>query len=267
MIAKKVGFVGVGNMGMAIVAGLISRRLIDKSHLWIYDKDQQKTDYAKKQFGVHASSSVEELLQLVEVVILAIKPQDLSAVVGQLKNAERNMVFISILAGVSIQKLAVHLGNDPVIVRAMPNLGAQVGEGVTALCCADAKALELAHAIFQGCGKTISIKEEYFDLVTAVSGSGPAYFFLLIESLTQEAKAAGLGDEAARLLSEQTALGAAQLASQAEESAAELRKQVTSKGGTTEAALKVFETNGFFDIVHQAVKAAKERSKDLGKNS
>ncbi len=262
-IKEKIGLIGVGNMGTAILEGLLEKKLVDAGQITVFDKIGDKASEFSKKWKAALASSNAEVVKKSDAVILAVKPQDLAATAGEIGSVAGKMV-ISILAGMPVAKLSQAMTGARV-VRAMPNLGAKVGQGITAVTSSDKQALAVAEAIFSGCGKTVVLEEKHFDLVTAVSGSGPAYFFLLMELLENAAVKEGLTREQARLLSVQTAVGAGLLAASSSDSPEELRKQVTSKGGTTEAALKVFEQNKIADIVSQAVKAAVDRGKELAK--
>lgn len=266
-IKEKIGILGVGNMGAAILEGLISKKIADPSQVWVCDKIKEKAAQFAAQWKTGIAIDPAGLVSSTDVILLAVKPQDLSEVGFGLKiNLEKKeFTVISILAGTPIAKIKDAVHQKARIVRAMPNLGAQVGEAITALTSIHPGSLELAEKIFSGCGKTLRLEEKYFDLVTAVSGSGPAYFFLLMELLSKEAKAHGLSEKDARELAVQTALGAAKLARNSDLSPAELREKVTSKGGTTAAALKVFEEEGLAAVVSKGLRAALKRGKELSR--
>lgn len=266
-IKEKIGLIGVGNMGTSILEGLLRKKMISPSNIWVYDKIQEKADDFAQRWKVKKALSNEALAGSVDLVLLAVKPQDLKTTADEMRNLRGHFpAVLSILAGTPIEKLQSHFGRDAKIVRSMPNLGAKVGESLTAIAGTEAKPLALAEQIFSACGKVLQLEEKYFDLVTAISGSGPAYFFYVMELLTKEGVRGGLSEEKAKLLAVQTALGAALLASQAAESPEELRKQVTSKGGTTEAALKIFEVQGLPKAFREAVEAARKRGQELSQS-
>ena len=269
-LSERIGVLGVGNMGAAILEGLFKNKLAEPSQVWVCDKIQEKAAEFAKQWKTGIELSPAGLVARTDVILLAVKPQDLPEVGSELKsNSEKKeQTIISILAGTPIQKIKEAVGPRARVVRAMPNLGAKVGEAITALTTEvgaihELPLLQLAEKIFSGCGKTVILKEKFFDLVTAISGSGPAYFFLLMELLAKEAEKEGLPEKVARELAVQTAVGAGLLAKRSEFSPEELKKQVTSKGGTTEAALKVFEKEGLAGIVSRGLRAALERGKEL----
>lgn len=287
MLNQTFGIIGVGNMGLAILEGVIRKKILLPKQIFVHDKISEKGKEAANAYKVNEVKSVEELVGKSEIILLAVKPQDLSETAKDLTGPGFRpkpgpvRVLISILAGTPLEKIRTACrgevsspgsgrGNpaptpEIVLVRAMPNLGAKVGEAITALTSEDAAAIEIAETIFQGCGRTIRLEEKYFDLVTAVSGSGPAYFFLLMELLAKSAVEGGMPEREARLLAVQTAVGAGLLAQQSEDSPEELRKKVTSKGGTTEAALNVLFGKKFPEIMKEAVNAALHRGRELGK--
>ena len=261
---QPIGFIGCGNMGSAIVAGLLAKKVVRKSHIVVFDKDRGKLKSAVHQFGVKAAASDSELVRRSGVIFLAIKPQDLSILGGEIKSfLNRRHTVISILAGTPVAKLKRALRSRAAIVRAMPNLGAQVGESVTAITSLKPSALRIAESIFSSCGNVIQLPERYFDLVTVVSGSGPAYFFLVMELLSKAARKAGLSNKLSDQLAVQTAFGAAKLARLSIHAPAELRKKVTSKKGTTEAALTYFSSKGFEKIFLEGVQRAVKRAREL----
>lgn len=263
-IKEAVGLIGVGNMGTAIVEGLLKKERVHPAQVTVYDKLTGKAQEFSKQWGTHTAKSNEELARLSSIIVLAVKPQDLLETAAEMKPAlGPKHILISILAGVPLAKFREVFGPGPELVRAMPNLGAKVGESMTAITADSDRAFSFAEQIFLGCGKIARLEEKHFDLVTAVSGSGPAYFFLLMELMAQAAQEQGLTAEQARLFAVQTALGAGLLAAASDAAPDELRRRVTSKGGTTEAALKIFEQKKLGETVKEAVLAAVNRGKEL----
>ncbi len=260
---KRIGIIGCGNMGGAILTGLVKNRIVSSSRVKVYDKILPKVKALARRWKVLQGTGNTDVVASSDIVVLAVKPQDLFEAAAEFQRAfTAKHLLITILAGTPIAKVRRAVGSKPKIVRAMPNLGAQVGEAITALA-GDSGGMKLAEAVFSGCGKTVRLSEKYFDLVTAISGSGPAYFFLLMELLAKEAKSHGLSEQVARELAVQTAVGAGLLAKASKFSPAELRKQVTSKGGTTEAALRVFEKKGLAATVSKGLQAALRRGRQL----
>jgi pyrroline-5-carboxylate reductase len=261
---KKIGVVGVGNMGASILEGVLSKRLTTSSRVWVYDVAEPRAKAFAQRHGVGLASSVPELLQKADVVLLAMKPQDFAGFSLEHRSSFRpGQGVISILAGMTTEKIAKALGKNVRVVRAMPNLGAKVGQSMTVICGKNKTGLSFAKTLFAGCGEVVTLPEKMLDLVTAISGSGPAYFFHLMELLADFGVKQGLPSKVAGVLAVQTGLGAALLAKRSKESCAELRQRVTSKRGTTEAALKMLERKKFQTIFQLALKAAVERSRAL----
>lgn len=264
LATKTLGLIGVGNMGTSILEGLIRQSLISGRQVFVYDKFAEKAEAFANRYGLRKAASNAELVRVSDVILLAIKPQDLGAVSEEFKaELKSEKIVISILAGMTLDKLEKTLGNTASIVRAMPNLGAKVGESLTALDGKDNNVLATAETVFSGCGKTVRLPEVHFDMYTALAGSGPAYFFLLMETIEKKALEQGFSPEAARLTAVQTAVGASLAAKAASESTADLRQMVTSKGGTTEAALSVLENGKIRDLFSSAYDAAAARGREL----
>ena len=263
-IKKKIGFIGCGNMGEAILAGLLRNRIVSRSQIHIAEVDAGRRGSLEKKFGVKTTDDLEKVLSRVDVVILAVKPQAMTSL-----NIEggKNKLFISILAGKTIADIKKALGVKKVI-RVMPNLGAIVGESMTAIASsrgASVQSVNIAKAIFSACGEVVTVKESQMDAVTAVSGSGPVYFFYLTELLEKSAIKNGLSKAQAKLLAEQTAFGAIQVLGASLDGAEALKKKVTSKKGTTEAALKTFKQKKMDIAFDQGIRAAIRRGKELSK--
>jgi len=261
---KRIGVVGVGNMGASILEGVLARRLTTPSRVWVYDKAVDKAQSFVKRHHVGKVSSVAELLAKTDVILLAMKPQDFAGFALEHRSSfKKGQGVISILAGMTTEKIAKALGKNVTIVRAMPNLGAKVGQSMTVVCGKNKAALSFAGRLFAGCGEVVTLPEKRLDLVTAVSGSGPAYFFHLMELMTDFGMKHGLPCPVAQTLAVQTGLGAALVAQGSKVSCATLREMVTSKKGTTDAALKVLKRKRFGKIFEQALKAAMDRSREL----
>ena len=261
---KKIGVVGVGNMGASILEGVLSKRLTTPSRVWVYDKALDKAKAFARRHRVGLAASVSELLKKTDVVLLAMKPQDFASFSLEHRSSFRSgQGVISILAGMTTEKIAKALDKNVTIVRAMPNLGAKVGQSMTVICGKTKTGLPFAETLFSGCGEVVTLPEKMLDLVTAISGSGPAYFFHLMELLADFGVKQGLPSKVAGVLAVQTGLGAALLAKSSEESCAELRQRVTSKKGTTEAALKALQRGKFKKIFQRALAAAVSRGRSL----
>ena len=250
-------------MGSAILQGILKNKVCRGSDVWIADKMQGKVKEFCKKNKCRAAQNATEAAQKADIIFLAVKPQDFPETASAIRpflNSRKTV--ISILAGVQIAGLQKQLGSA-VVVRAMPNLGAIVGASVTAICSKNKSAVNSAKSLFEACGAVTVLNEKYFDAVTAVSGSGPAYFFLMMELLQAFAEANGIDPRSARALAVQTALGAGKLAAASAESPSVLRERVTSKKGTTDAALNVLKYRKFPKTFFEALNAAVKRSRQL----
>jgi pyrroline-5-carboxylate reductase len=266
----RIAFVGGGNMAGAMIGGLQSTGVVG-SAITVADPIAEQLARLAERFGVRTTQDNAAAIADADVVVLAVKPQEMGAVATSLARAmtaaPRRRLFISIAAGTRVESLARWLGGATPIVRAMPNRPALIGSGVSALFAGPgvtSAERDAAEKLLATCGVTVWVDaESQLDAVTAVSGSGPAYFFLLIEALETAAIEQGLPPATARRLAVATADGAGRMAAAAPEPPAELRAQVTSKGGTTAAALEVFEAGGLRAMVSRAVAAATQRSAEL----
>ncbi len=260
-VHQKIGLVGVGNMGTSILEGALKNGIASPSQIWVYDKVTAKAKAFAKKTGVKPSPSLKDLMGKVEVILIAMKPQDFGMFAAEnKKHLCPGQVVISILAGMTTEKIRKGFGKSVPVIRVMPNLGAKLGESMTVLSGKDKKGLSFAETFFSGCGKVAMLPEKAMDLVTAMSGSGPAYFFYLMELLADFGVKQGLSPKVAATLAVQTAVGAALLARSSKYSCAQLRQMVTSKKGTTEAALKVLKKGRFGTIFQQGLSAAMKRS-------
>ncbi len=265
-----IAFIGAGNMANALIHGLLGQG-VDAARIHACDIDADKLDTLARETGIRATDMTAAAS--CDVQVLAVKPQVMETVCQQLSGeaGRPDALYVSIAAGITLSALGRWLGEDRAIVRCMPNTPALVGQGATALLAnehVDAAGRQLADGILTAAGMTCWLERESdMNTVTALSGSGPAYFFLLMESMEQAAINMGLDSELARRLAIQTALGAATLAGQGDADPGELRRRVTSPGGTTEQALQQYEEAGFAGIVEQAMRAAAERAQALSGDS
>jgi pyrroline-5-carboxylate reductase len=249
-------------MGSAIIGGTRN-----KYSVCVCEKDAKRRVYLRKHAGV-AVTDLETLMKRSRVLILAVKPQDFEKTLRDIKQyVNKRHLVISIAAGITTKYIEKRLGKAR-IIRAMPNLGVKVGRGMTGIArgkYATAADMHAANAIFKNVGEVLNVAEDKLDAITAVSGSGPAYYFNFIEAFTDSAKQLGLSHKEALLCVQATLAGSSVLYNESDQDAAALRKQVTSKGGTTEAALKVLAKKSYNKIFSQALKAAKKRSKELSR--
>jgi pyrroline-5-carboxylate reductase len=270
---QTIGFVGSGNMAEALIKGIMTAQVFKPENVLISDIRAERLRQLAEKYNVVPCEDNSELAAKVDILILSVKPQNMTEALNSMSGAVRaETLVISIAAGIKVANIAAVLG-DIAIVRVMPNTPALIGQGASALF-ANEKGkpmLERATLIFSSVGKTVVVDDEgLIDAVTAVSGSGPAYYFLLMEEMIRAAVGLGLPANVAKDLVLQTAKGAALLAAEADRSGegpAELRRKVTSPGGTTEAAVKVFTKGQFGPMVEDAIKRACERSRELSTGS
>lgn len=261
-----IGFIGGGNMAASLIGGLINAG-IAAADIYVAEPDSVRLKTLKQQYKINTSTDNNTTLNC-EIVVLAVKPQLLKTVCQQLdRTSLAGTLFISIAAGVTSGDIDRWLNHDVAIVRCMPNTPSLLQTGASGLFAnarvSAAQKLQ-AEKILSAVGIVAWVDDEaQLNAVTAVSGSGPAYFFLLMEAMQQAGEQLGLPAEVAQTLVLQTALGAARMASESERSPAELRQQVTSKGGTTEQAILSFQAANFHQIVFQALQAASDRSISL----
>jgi len=270
MKTNKIGFIGGGNMASSLISGLIASGHAPEQ-IWVSDVNPDTLANLKKQLNVNTTTNNDDVINAVDVVVLAVKPQTLGAVAQSAAALiqQRKPLVVSIAAGINQNSLSRWLGADTAIVRCMPNTPALVLTGATALHANDKVTedqCDLAENILRAVGIALWVEDEAeLDAVTAVSGSGPAYYFLLMEAMEKAALELGLSQETARLLVQQTALGAAKIALESAESPEQLRKRVTSPGGTTQRAIETFEQGGFTELVSKALHAARDRSIEMSK--
>lgn len=268
---KTIGFIGGGNMAQALIEGVLGAGLYKPQDVWVSDVRSERLDDLKAQYGVQTTSDNIELTAQADVIVLSVKPQLMGKVLeGIAGTVKQDVLVISIAAGITTESIRAKLG-EVQIIRVMPNTPALIGAGASGLYNAGATedSMETALDIFSAVGKAVIVENEsLIDAVTAVSGSGPAYFFLLMEEMIKAGVQLGLTEEMAKTLVLQTAKGAALLAESAQqrgEDPAILRQKVTSPGGTTEAALKVMNENMLGEIVLKALTAARNPGQELSK--
>jgi pyrroline-5-carboxylate reductase len=266
---EPIAFIGAGNMARSLIGGLVQDGWPEDA-IWAVDPDAaQRHTISRRWPAVHVQADAAQAVGHADLVVLAVKPQVLRDVARGLAPAvqARRPLVVSIAAGVRIADIERWLGGNLPVVRCMPNTPALVGSGATALTAntrVDAAQKAAAESILRAVGLTVWLDDESgLDAVTALSGSGPAYCFLMMEAMEDAGVQLGLPRETARLLALQTAFGAAKLALESEEDAATLRTRVTSRGGTTEQALRILESGGLRELMARAMTAARDRSREL----
>ncbi len=263
----KITFIGGGNMAVALIGGL-RRQGFSTAAIQVVEPSAESRDRLVESFGVRCAAAVDAAALSSEVLVLAVKPQQMKEAVAPLAGKLGGQLVVSIAAGLRMVDMSRWLGNHKTMVRAMPNTPALIGAGVTALCAdpsVDREGRANAEKVLRAVGSTIWVGDEaQMDAVTAVSGSGPAYVFYFLEAMEAAGVKLGFDAATARQLAVETFVGAARLAEQSSESLSTLRSRVTSKGGTTEAALDAFNANGVAEGIARGIAAADARGRELG---
>jgi len=263
----KIAFLGGGNMARALIGGLLAKGA-DPREISVIELLHAAREKLAAKYGVHASGVPDAATTQADVLVLAVKPQDMRAALSTLPSSLSLKLVISIAAGVRVEALSRWLGGHRRLVRCMPNTPALIGAGIAALYALpeiNAQERQKAETILRAVGEVVWVDDErLLDPVTALSASGPAYVFWFIEQLAASGEKLGLESATSLKLATQMVLGAAKLAAQSAEAPGELRRQVTSKGGTTAAALKVFEEEKLAEKILKALEAASRRGAELG---
>jgi pyrroline-5-carboxylate reductase len=269
LAGKTIGVLGAGNMGEALIAGLVKACIVQPDQIVASRRSEVALAYLKDTYGIRTTRDNADLVRQSDLVILAVKPQVMKEVLEQTATAfHRGQVVISIAAGIGTDLIERHVRNDIPVVRVMPNTPALVGEAMSPYCLgthgSEAQAL-LASEIFSAVGVTVQVEESLMDSVTALSGTGPAYLFYLLEGLIDAGVAMGLPEHLSRALVRQTAYGAAKLVVETPRSPRQLRAQVTSPQGTTHAAMTYLDGQEFLRRLREAVEKARDRAAELGR--
>lgn len=265
---KKIGFLGGGNMGEALIRGIVKTGIVPPQELFVTDVRLDRLEELSRTYGLHTLSDNALLVRRVDVVILAVKPQILKAVLQEIAPATPGKLLVSIAAGVSTTEIRRHLPAGTRLIRCMPNTPALVLEGATALARGRDLApgdLETAQAIFEAVGRVVVLEEEHMDAVTGLSGSGPAYIALVVEALADGGVKVGLDRQTAMTLATQTVLGSARLLLETGAHPGQLKDMVTSPGGTSIAGIHTLEAGGLRRTLIDAVERATLRSRELGR--
>jgi len=269
MKVRRLGIIGCGNMGSAVAVSAAKNTDAGLTRVLVYDKAIRKAERLTRHKKVSIRRSIPSLVKDSDAVIIAVKPQDALSVLDAMgKCVSRSQLVISIMAGVTLKTIAAHIGGGVPSVRVMPNIAAMVGHAVTGMSYNRVVRPDVRAASRRICGSigvTCDLKEHMMDAITAVTGSGPAYVYYFIEALVDAAVELGINKKDALRLVLETMKGSLLLADETAISPAELRKRVTSKGGTTEEAIRVFEKKGLRRIVAMAVGRAAKRSAQLSR--
>ena len=262
---KTIGFIGAGNMAEALIRGLLVNQVLPPQQIIATDVRPERLETLRKLFGIRTGSDNALATRQADLIVLAVKPQQMSTVLKTIQPGP-TALLISIAAGITTARIEQELTGPVRVIRVMPNTPALVGAGAAALCAgrfALPEDLLAAETLLKAVGIVVSVDESQLDAVTALSGSGPAYIFLVTEALIQAGIAAGLTPDVARKLTIQTVFGAALLLRESSEDPAELRRKVTSPGGTTEAAIRVMLARNLPEIFQDAINAATQRGREL----
>lgn len=265
----KIAIVGCGNMGMAFARSFVQYDLVKKEDLLLIEKSKERSEILKAEKEGVVVDTINSALGDYDLVILSVKPQDFLSVAGELKNVlKHDQLVLSIMAGIPMSKIQAEL-NHQSVVRAMPNTPAMLGQGITGYCAAEGisfQKLQRIDNLINATGRSVYLEDEsMIDAVTALSGSGPAYFYYVVKHMVEAGKKMGFDEGMARLLVKQTMLGSYHLINNAEKSLDELITAVASKGGTTEAALKTFEEADLGQSLIAGILNAEKRAKELSK--
>ncbi|MCX7816822.1 MAG: pyrroline-5-carboxylate reductase [Syntrophales bacterium] len=265
---KKICVIGGGKMGSALIEGLLSKNVISATNIYVTDIDEVRLSELESKFGVRTTKDNRQGVRETSISILAVKPQNMGEVLDEISDVvDETKLIISIAAGIKIGFIESKLGKKTRIIRTMPNTPLVVGEGMTALSAgenATADDLAIARYIFDAVGETVLVKEELMDAVTGLSGSGPAYCFIIVEALSDGGVQMGLPRDVAVKLAAQTLLGAARMVLKGNYHTGQLKDMVTSPGGTTIAGIRAMEEKGIRAALMAAVEAATLRSRTLG---
>lgn len=265
MKTQKIGFIGAGNMARSLIGGLISSG-VKSNNLFATDPNEEIRNALTNDFSIQTFAENQQLIDACDVIVFAVKPQVLKTVATSI-NAKESALYLSIAAGITSESLNNWLGSNKAVVRSMPNTPSLVLSGASGLYAnthVSEEQKDIAESILRAVGVTVWVDDEaQLDAVTALSGSGPAYFFMVMEAMEKAGEELGLSAETARLLAIQTGFGATKLALEVDEDPAILRKQVTSPGGTTEQAIRVFEEQGLVEMFNKAMTAARDRAEEL----
>ncbi|MDA8346562.1 MAG: pyrroline-5-carboxylate reductase [Thermaerobacter sp.] len=264
----QIGVIGAGAMAQSFVRGAVGSGFVSPSAIRVNNRQNEQHLEAFRAIGVCAQRDKAVLCRDARVILLAVKPKDAEQALAELRpHVGPEHLVVSLMAGIPLRFIESRLGGAVRVVRAMANTSSAVRESATAVAGgsrASARDIQQAVALLSALGPVLIVDEESLDAVTALAGSGPAYVYLLLESLIQAGSHVGLSDDVARQLALQTVYGAARMLVETQSRPEELRRRVTSPGGTTEAALQILEAAGFRDALVQAISRAKERSMELG---
>ena len=264
---KRIAIIGVGNMGLALMRGMLDSEVVAPSMITVHNRRPERTQSLVEQYGVTGADSNAACVADADIVLIAVKPQIFDKVLPEIRDHLGQALLISVAAGITCSRIEAALGDQTRVVRAMPNTPATIKEGAAGLCAgsfATEADVDLATAILEQICQVVVVDEVHMDAVTGLSGSGPAYLMLIIEAFSDAGVRVGLSREVAQALAVQTIRGSARLLQETQEHPGRLRDQVTSPGGTAIAGLHALEEGGLRTTIMNAVEAATKRAKELG---
>lgn len=263
----KIGFIGAGSMAEALIAGLLNGGVFKSEQIIVANRSNSKRLLElTKRYGIETTHNKEELAQKSSIIVLAMKPKDVKAGIDGIQSSISDQLIVSVLAGISIKTITSILGKQAAIIRAMPNTSATIARSATAIAASHnvtMAQIKKCQSLFEAIGICKQVEENQLDAVTGLSGSGPAYVYFLVEAMEKAAVEVGLDSIVARELIVQTLLGASEMIASSDKHPSQLRKEVTSPNGTTEAGIQILQDKGFEDALISCVKRATERSQEL----
>lgn len=269
---KKIAFIGAGAMAEAIISGMIQYNFVKSKQICVTNKsNRERLKYLKDKYNVYVEENREKVIDRADIIVLSVKPNDIKSAIDSIKKfVYSEQLIISVIAGVSTTAIETQMNKEIPIVRAMPNTSASVGFSATALAkgkYATEKHIEMSILLFDTIGITTVVRENDMDIVTGISGSGPAYIYYFVEAMEKAAIENGLDQQTAKTLITQTIIGAGKMLKQSGKSAKSLRENVTSPGGTTEVGIKTLAKFNFQESIIECIKSAIDKAAEIGNKS
>lgn len=266
---NKISFVGAGSMAEAVIAGIVNKQFLDREQIYVINKEnQERLDELKAKYGVITSTDRKAVIEGADIIVIATKPYDVNEALMSIRPyVDETQLIISVVAGISTEQILRSLQKKNAVIRTMPNTSATIGYSATAICkgkYATDEHLAQAKKLFEAIGSVSVVEEEQMHIVTAISGSGPAYIYYLVEAMLEAAQGEGLDEKTAKQLITQTVIGAGNMLRERTEPVTVLRENVTSPNGTTAAGIRTLREYRFQEAVKACVKSAKKRSIELG---
>lgn len=267
--SNNIAFIGSGKMGEAIINGILSKNLYKKNNIYFHDKAIKQANLIKNKYKINFSKNNKELIKKSKIIILAVKPQVLREVLNEVrKDISEKHLIISIAAGIKIKTIQKILGVKIKIIRVMPNTPCLIGKGISVISkgsSADKNSLKITEKIFSSLGEVVVLNENYLNSVTALSGSGPAFVYRIVEAFIEAGKSIGLKENISKELAVETFIGAVEMIKNSKKKINELVDDVSSPGGTTIAGRNILEKSNYKKIIKNTIKAAKARSEELSR--